>query len=357
VSADPADSPTLWSVVADLPVQIDGYELEGLTAQVSSDFDRHTTVIHLHGGGKEGIGEDVTYDLEDHDILQAAGPILALSGAWTIGSFSDHVGGLDTFPQAPQRDVSRRYRRWAFESAALDLALRQAGVSLHEHFALEARPVTFVVSLRLGEPPSLQPLRARSAGHPALHFKLDATSSWDDDLVAALVQTGAVDSIDLKGHYVGSSVDQGADAVLYRRIAEGFPQAWIEDPMLTEETDAVLAAARDRFAWDAPIHSVEDIEALAHTPGMVNIKPSRLGGLRSLLDAYDYCNARGIGMYGGGQFELGPGRGQNQYLASLWHPDGPNDVAPTGYNLPEPPPGLPDTPLPVAAHPTGFRWG
>ncbi len=61
-------------------------------------------------------------------------------------------------------------------------------------------------------------------------------------------------------------------------------------------------------------------------------------------------------MYGGGQFELGPGRGQIQYLASLFHPDGPNDVAPGGYNAPEPPAGLPDSPLPVATEPTGFRW-
>ena len=29
-------------------------------------------------------------------------------------------------------------------------------------------------------------------------------------------------------------------------------------------------------------------------------------------------------------FELGPGRGQLQYLASLFHPDGPNDLAPPG---------------------------
>ena len=29
---------------------------------------------------------------------------------------------------------------------------------------------------------------------------------------------------------------------------------------------------------------------------------------------------RGIALYGGGQFELGPGRGHIQYLASLFHP-------------------------------------
>jgi hypothetical protein len=62
-------------------------------------------------------------------------------------------------------------------------------------------------------------------------------------------------------------------------------------------------------------------------------------------------------MYGGGQFELGAGRGQIQLLASTYHPDGPNDVSPGGFHVADPPPGLPESPLPVAAHGTGFRWG
>jgi hypothetical protein len=89
---------------------------------------------------------------------------------------------------------------------------------------------------------------------------------------------------------------------------------------------------------------------------MVNIKPSRLGGLRNLLDAYDYCSERSIGNYGGGQFELGVGRGQNQYLASIFHPDAPNDVAPTGFNLPDPPTDLPSSPLVPTPGAVGFRW-
>jgi hypothetical protein len=90
---------------------------------------------------------------------------------------------------------------------------------------------------------------------------------------------------------------------------------------------------------------------------MVNVKPSRLGGLRPLLAAYEYCEANDIMMYGGGQFELGVGRGQIQYLAAIFHPDGPNDVAPGGYNFVQPPEGLPASPLPVLASATGFRWG
>ena len=66
---------------------------------------------------------------------------------------------------------------------------------------------------------------------------------------------------------------------------------------------------------------------------MLNLKPARFGSVRALFDTYDYCAAHGIGAYGGGMFEQGPGRGQLQYLASLFHPDAPNDLAPAGYNL------------------------
>jgi L-alanine-DL-glutamate epimerase-like enolase superfamily enzyme len=346
-----------WETLAGLTVEIDDYALEPLQASVSTGFERKSTVIRLRGAGADGLGEDVTYDAVDQELLQQAGPTLPLAGSYTLASFSEHLGEQQLFPQPPQREVSGRYRTWAYESAALDLALRQAGTTLHEALGREPRPVRFVVSLRLGEPPSLEPIERRLALYPSLRFKLDPTSSWDPPLIAALVATGAVDSVDFKGLYHGSIVDQPADPVLYRRVVEAFPDAWIEDPALTTETDAVLAAHRARFSWDAPIHSIADITALIYPPRMVNIKPSRLGGLRSLLDAYDYCAERGIGNYGGGQFELGVGRGQNQYLASLFHPDAPNDVAPTGFNLPETPPGLPSSPLPPQPSASGFRWG
>jgi hypothetical protein len=119
----------------------------------------------------------------------------------------------------------------------------------------------------------------------------------------------------------------------------------------------VLEPHRDRVTWDAPLHSVADVEALPFPPRTLNSKPSRFGFLRELLDFYDHCEARGIALYGGGMFELGPGRGQIQYLASLFHPDAPNDVAPGGYNDPEPRAGLPPSPLEPAPDRVGFRWG
>ncbi len=341
-----------------LAVEVDGYTLEGLRADVSSGFERLSTVVHLQGGGAEGIGEDVVYSADDQRALQAAGPRHDLSGRWSLGDLCERIDGLDLFPVEPEHgDVSRLYRRWTFHSAALDLALRQAGRPLHDVLGRDPRPLTFVVSLRLGEPATLEPLRSRLEHYPHLRFKLDATSSWTPELIAGLVAGGAVDSVDFKALYHGTVVDQAPDPVLYARVVEAFPDAWLEDPdVVSEATAAVLASEHHRITWDAPIHSVADIEALPFPPRMVNLKPSRIGGLGRLCDTYDYCAEHRIGAYGGGQFELGPGRGQAQYLASLFHPDTPNDLAPVGYNENHPGPGLSASPLAVAAEPVGFRW-
>jgi hypothetical protein len=220
--------------------------------------------------------------------------------------------------------------------------------------------VTFVNSRRLPEEDgtaSIAELERLLATYPTLRFKLDPTPTWDDDLIAALVATGAIDSADFKGLYRGTVVDNPADPVLYRRVAEGFPDAWLEDPDLSAPgIDEVLAPHRDRITWDAPIHAIADIEALPFAPKMVNIKPSRFGSLATLCAGYDYCAEHGIGAYGGGQFELGPGRGQAQLLASIFHADTPNDLAPGGYNLAEPPDDLPASPLAPRPSATGFRW-
>jgi hypothetical protein len=61
-------------------------------------------------------------------------------------------------------------------------------------------------------------------------------------------------------------------------------------------------------------------------------------------------------MYGGGMGELGIGRGQIELLASLFHPDGPNDVAPSAYNEEDPAGELRGSPLTPRPEATGFRW-
>jgi hypothetical protein len=335
---------SLWKRFAELPLEIQSYELERREQPVTRGFTRVTTVVHVRGGGEEGLGEDVTWYTEAHDREQAAGPILPLAGRWTLDSFSRAL------------EIAEPHRRWGYESAALDLALRQAQESFAERVGREPKPVSFVVSPGLGEPPSSRVVRRWLELDPTLRFKLDPATSWSDGLIGELAATGAVVTADLKAFYRGEN-DPPPDPDLYRRIAAGFRQAWLEDPALTDRTMSVLEPHRERITWDAPIHSVAAVEDLPFPPRTLNCKPSRFGFLRELLDFYDHCEQRGIGLYGGGMFELGPGRGQIQYLASLFHPDAPNDVAPRAFNDPEPRPGLPSSPLRPAPAATGFRFG
>jgi L-alanine-DL-glutamate epimerase-like enolase superfamily enzyme len=350
----------LYETLAALPIEIDGYELEQRDRVFDSGFERPSTLITIGGGGERGVGEDVVYDMLDHVAMRDAGPVHDLTGAATLGELCELVGSLDLFPTPPVRDFSPLYRRWAFESAALDLALRQAGRPLHDVVGRELRPLNFVCSVRTlpvaegGVEHALRPVTDRLAKHPTLRFKLDPQTDWSDELIERLVETGAVDSLDLKGCYKNTPVDVETDPALYARLVEAFPDAWLEDPDISDETRTILEPHLDRVTWDAPIHSIDDIRSLSHRPRIVNVKPSRIGSLEELFGAYEYCEAEGIGAYGGGQTELAVGRDHIQYLASMMHPDTPNDVAPGGYNESDIPDGLPDSPLELRAAPVGF---
>ena len=348
-----------YARLADLPLRVEGYALDVRSLRFSPEFARLTTVVTLHGAGEEGVGEDVCYDPPEHESQAAAGPVLPLAGAFTLDGFSRHLETLDLFHAGPPaRPASVDYRRWAFESAALDLALRQARTSLADALGITPRPVAFVVSTRLDPPFSRDGVTRLLARTPGLRFKLDPTDEWTPELMGELAGLGVVDTLDMKGCY-GDDIPFGvpSDPQTYAAVVTSFPDAWIEDPRLTPPLRDVLRGHEDRVTWDAPIHSVRDVAGLEWTPRMINVKPSRFGRLAELLATYDHLRDHGIGAYGGGQTELGPGRGQIQYLASLFHPDAPNDTAPGGYNDPDGPEDLPGSPLPVAAWPTGFRWG
>jgi O-succinylbenzoate synthase len=176
-------------------------------------------------------------------------------------------------------------------------------------------------------------------------------------VIDQLAATGAVVIIDLKGQYPPAApIALAPDPVLYTRLANGFPDAWLEDPGLTADTREVLRPHYHRISWDLPVRTPEDIERLPIPPRAVNIKPARHGSLRRLLDVYDYCAQRQIPAYAGGMGEIGPGRGQNQYLAAMFHPDAPNDIAPIAYNDLELAPDLPTSPLDPRPSTVGFQW-
>ena len=346
--------------LAGLGLAIESYRTERRELDVSSGFRRVTTEIVLGGGGLEGRGEDVTYAAEDHDDYPAE---LALAGEWSFDGFSRHLSGLDLFPgRPPQQESFRDYRRWAFESAALDLALRQAKLNLGEALGRPYLPVRFALSTRLDIKPWL-------AVDPRLEFKLDPTPEWDAGLMTDIAATGRVRVLDFKSFYEGSPVDNPPDPVQYRLVSETFPDAVLEDPALDGAAREALLGQEARFSFDAPIHSWGDVEAVtaqvaavcgpdcdAFVLRQLNIKPSRFGSLSALLDCVGRAQAAGMALYGGGQFELGIGRDQIQSLASLLYPETPNDVAPREYHG-DAHAGVPASPLqPLASQGPGFGF-
>ncbi|MGD8330950.1 MAG: hypothetical protein PVJ49_16085 [Acidobacteriota bacterium] len=352
-----ASDPGLYAKLADLPLKIEGHDFDKLDQTVPSGWVRQTTVVHLHGDGHEGLGEDVTWNDEDQRLLREESSF-DLAGEYTLDGFSRRLDELELFPQPPARPDYPLYRRWGLESAALDLGLRQAGRSLADALGMELAPLTFVVSTGLGEPASTAALCERLELYPDMRFKLDLSENWSPELVAELAELGVVDTVDLKGLYHSADFSgPPADPEQYRAVAQGLPESvWIEDPCLNDDTRAALAGHEQRITWDAEIHSLADIAALEWKPRSINIKPSRFGFLSELMRTYEYCRGQGIAMYAGGQFELGVGRGQAQYLAALFHPDGPNDIAPLGYNRAELPADLPTSPLAPRPAASGFRW-
>ena len=344
----------LYDLIRDLPLEIEAVAYELNEQQFAPEFTRRTTLVQLRGGTGAaeaesiGVGEDVTYDGALHEPDALAN--VDLAGRWTIDSLSKRLDEVDLFPAGDAGQVAYRdYRRWAFESAALDLALLQGERSLASVLGRTPKPVRFVSSTRDTG------LEGWLALYPDLRFKLDPTPEWSDEVFATIASRGNVDVLDLKGMYVGTPVDNPPHPELYRKVVEAFPTAWIEDPALTPETEEVLAPHRDRITWDAPIHSWADVEALPFQPRCLNCKPSRFGSLERLFAFYDRCSEHGIELYGGGQSELGVGRDQIQLLAAFFHPDGPNDTAPVGFNAPQPEPGLPTSPLEPQPARFGFR--
>ena len=242
--------------IAPLPVLIDDVAYERTSQTVSSGFERVSTTIVMRGGGHEGRGEDICYTPTDHDLLPAP-ETLELAGSHTHrDALSQQLDGRALFTGEPGMPASLDYRRWAFESAALDLALRQAGATLGEIAGREAAPLRFVVSTRMD-------VRDWLAVAPGLEFKVDPIpGEWDVAHMDALAATGRVRVCDLKAHYHGTPVDTVPDADFHRLIAEHFPDAVLEDASLDADVLAALAGDLDRLSFDAPIHSLADVDAL-----------------------------------------------------------------------------------------------
>ena len=329
---------SLWKRLGPAPLEVEGYELERLEQPVTRGFTRVTTVVHLRGGGQEGLGEDVTWYPEHHDREQAGRRRPAarrqLDARVVLGR------ARDARP-APALGLRERRARPRAAPGGTRASPRSSAAS-------RARSA-FVVSPGLGDPPTSRvvlrwleldaepPLQARP------RRRLDRPADRRRSPT-----TGAVVTADYKAYYR----DRGRPAARPRALparGRGLSRRLPRGPGADRrDRRRARAAPRARHLGRADPLGRRRRGARLRRRACSTRSPRASAACSELLAFYDYCDANEIALYGGGMFELGPGRGQIQYLASLFHPDGPNDVAPRAYNDPEPRPGLPPSPLPPA---------
>src|SRR3954463_6088699 len=106
----------------------------------------------------------------------------------------------------------------------------------------------------------------------------------------------------------------------------------IEQPLADDDIidhARLQAELRTPICLDESIHSVDDARKALDLGAcrIINIKVSRVGGLREAKRVHDLCHARGVPVWCGGMHEFGIGRAANVAVASLPGFTLPGDVS------------------------------
>ena len=301
----PPTAERLHAALAALPVVIDEAHCRATVIDVPSypDEPRPTSIVTLSGGGTSGVGEHVGWTTAAHAGFRDEIVPRVPCGAWQVGTWA---AAMATVARDP-------YERAALEAAVIDLALRQAGTSCFGLVDQAPRPVQYLVSFDMLDDPV-----AATRCEPDHALKLDADPSWSEQTLHALAACGRVAVVDWKTRGEPSE---------HLRLHDALPTALIEDPGSATD-DWPTRTYAGRVTADGWLRQAADLEALPAPPAAVNLKAGRMGGVLEMLACAAAAQARGLPIYMGGMFELGPGRRQLQTLAALLSPDGPNDVAP-----------------------------
>jgi O-succinylbenzoate synthase len=144
------------------------------------------------------------------------------------------------------------------------------------------------------------------------------------------------------------------------KALDDFNLLLIEQPLAHDDIvdhARLQAELRTPICLDESIHSAEDARKALDLGScrIINIKVSRLGGLREAKRVHDLCQARGVPVWCGGMHEFGIGRAANVAIASLPGFTLPGDVSGSDkyyrQDLVEPPILAPNGAIPVPRAP------
>lgn len=300
------------------------------TFRTSSSTKDHLDhiLVRVEAGGVLGWGEcaspsDPFYCPETsstcwHLLADFLGPMV-LGRPW------DDLDGL----VALYRPVKgNQFAKAGLETACWDLVARSRGVPLAALLGGTRSEILSGVSLGIEDEPGA--LFDRIDGHLAEGYrrvKLKIAPGRDVEVVRAVRARYP----DLPLQVDANSAYTLDDLPTLRRL-DAFGLLLIEQPLAHDDIvdhARLQSELTTPVCLDESIHSADDARKALDLNAcrVINIKVSRVGGLREAKRIHDLCRARGVPVWCGGMHEFGVGRAANVALASLPGFTLPGDVS------------------------------
>jgi O-succinylbenzoate synthase len=288
----------------------------------------HAIIVRVEAEGVEGWGESPAganpfYNEENYKT------------AWIIQQdylapmlLAAEIGGPGDVTPVLQRVRANRIAKCGLEFAVWDLFARRAGRSLAS--LLGGTRGRVAVGVSVGIQKDIDTLLEVVGGYVAAGYKrikLKIRPGWDVEPTRA-VRAAWPDillQVDANSIYHLSDADHLAEL-------DEFGLLLIEQPLAHDD---IFDHARLQARLRSPICLDESIVSPDHARWavelnacrVINIKPSRIGGLADSIKVHDIAAAAGIPVWHGGMLETGIGRATNVALASLPNFSLPGDIS------------------------------
>ncbi len=309
----------VWLHTLELPL------IAPFTTSFGTQTVRRALIVELHSrvDGKDVVGwgevsalEQPIYSSEYREgVIDVATrflvPTLARAqedremSAEGIGPALDHLLG-------------HRMAKSGLEAAALDAQLRAEDRSFADYLGVRVDRVPSAVSVGIQDSiPALLEAVAGYVGAGYQRIKLKIEPGWDIEPVRAVRQAHPTVPLQVDANTAYTLADaehlRALDAFDLLLIEQPLGEEDIREhaelakvmttPMCLDESVVSVAAARDAIELGAV--------------GVINIKPSRVGGYLEAVRIHDLAIERGIPVWCGGMLETGIGRAANTALAGL----------------------------------------
>ncbi|MCS6888796.1 o-succinylbenzoate synthase [Chloroflexus sp.] len=317
-------------------MRIEAIELRRIRLPYRSPFEtsgwreeaNHSVIVTLHSEGAIGWGEaPVGAGPWYNEETQATAWVMMreILAPMLLGRDLSQPEEVDAIFA---RVRGNRMARAGLEFAAWDLFGRARGESLSAMLGGTRQRVEVGVSV--GVQPSIEALLEVVEGYVSAGYqrvKLKIKPGWDVEPTRAVRERWP----DLRLQVDANSIYTLDQAAQLAKLDE-FDLLLIEQPLAHDD---IIDHAKLQRQLRTPICLDESIVSPDHARwaielracGVINIKPSRVGGFTAARQIHDMAQAAGIPVWCGGMLETGIGRAANVGLASLPNFSLPGDIS------------------------------